>query len=69
MEDHAGHIAATRGGGHAQRGLGERSVVMLTQGEARQTPRREVLDGGQVELALVGGDLGEVAAPLLVDSR
>ena len=67
VEDHAGDVAAADRGGHAQRRLGQRRVVVLAQREAGQTPRREVLDGGQVELAFVGGDLGQVPTPALVD--
>jgi len=67
MEDHAGDVAASHGGGHAQGGPGQGGVVVLTEREAGQTPRGEVLDGGQVQLALVGGDLGEVPTPPLVD--
>ena len=40
---------------------------MLADGEAGQSPRAEVQHGGQVELAFVGGDLSEVAAPALID--
>ena len=67
VEDHAGDVAAAHRGGHAQRRLGQRRVVMLAHGEARQPPRRQVQHGGQVELALVGGDLGQVPAPALID--
>ena len=42
VEDHAGDVAAAHRGGHAQRRLGERRVVMLAHREARQPPRREV---------------------------
>ncbi len=40
---------------------------MFTHREAGQPAGGEVLDGGQVERALVGGDLGQVIAPALID--
>jgi hypothetical protein len=58
VEDHAGDVAAAHRGGHAQRGCGERRVVVFAHREPGQAPRREVFDRRQVELAFVGGDLG-----------
>ena len=69
VEDHAGDVTAAHGDGHLQRAGGELGVVMLGQAEADDPPRGQVLDGGQVELAFVGGHLGEIAAPLMVDRR
>lgn len=67
VEHDAVDVAAAHRGGHAQRGLGDRRVVVLAHGEAWQPPGREVEHGGQVELALAGGDLGQVPAPALID--
>jgi hypothetical protein len=67
MEDHPGHVAVAHGGCHAQRGLGQRGVVVLADREAGQPPRGEVLDDGEIQLAFVGGDIGQITTPLLVD--
>jgi hypothetical protein len=40
---------------------------MLTEREARQAPGGEIQHDGQVELALPGGDLGQVPTPALID--
>ena len=64
VEDHTGDVAASDRGGHLQRGDGERGVVMLRHGEPGDPPRRQVFDVGEVQLALIGRDLGQVAAPL-----
>ena len=42
---------------------------MLGQPEAEDPFRRQVLDGGQVQLAFVGGHLGGITTPLVVDRR
>ena len=67
VEHHAVDVAAAHRGGHAQRRPRHRGVVVLTEREARHAPRREIQHGGEVELALVGGDLGQVPAPALID--
>jgi hypothetical protein len=46
VEDHAGDLAASHRGGHAQRRLGQRRVVVLANGEPGQPPRAQILDGG-----------------------
>src|SRR6516164_7644258 len=67
MENHPGDVTASDGGGHLQCRDGDRGVVMLRQGEPGDPPRCQVLAVSQVELALVGGHLGQVATPLQVD--
>jgi hypothetical protein len=69
MEDHPAHVTASDGGRHLDGAGGEFGVVVLGQSEARQPAGGQVLDDGQVQLALVGRDLGQVAALLLVDDR
>jgi hypothetical protein len=59
--------ARPHGGGHPQRRLGQRRLVLLAHGESRQLPRGEIQPGGQVQPALVGGNLGQVAVPALID--
>ena len=60
-------VATAGRGGHAQGGPGQRRVVVFPQREPGQSPRRQVKHGRQVQLALLGGDLGQVPAPALVD--
>ena len=67
VEDHPVDLAAAHRSGHAQRCFGERRVVVLTEGEARQPPGPEVQHDRQVQLALAGGDLGQVTAPTLIN--
>ncbi len=67
VEDDPVHVASPNGSGHDQGPGGQLGVVMGADGEADEATGGQVLDGGQVELALLGGDLGQVPAPLLVD--
>ena len=69
VEDGAGDVAAAHRHSHLQGGGGELGVVMLRQPEADDPSDGEVLDGGQVQLAFVGGHLGEITTPLTVDRR
>ena len=62
MEDHSIDVAAVDSGGHALRPLGQGRVVVLTHGEAGQSPGGEVRHGGEVELAFVSGILSQIAA-------
>jgi hypothetical protein len=67
MEDHSGHVAAAHGDGHVDRRGGELGVrVGVGEGEAEHAPAEQILTGRQEHRALVGVDLFEVAAPLLV---
>jgi len=63
VEHHPGHGAAADGGGHLQRRDGQVGVVVLTDRVAQRPAAEQVLDRGQIELALVGGDLSQVTAP------
>jgi hypothetical protein len=67
MEDHSVDVPASHCCGHLDRRDGQLGVVVLAERETREASRTEVLDRGPVQLALVGGDLGQVPAPLLVD--
>jgi len=68
MQDHPGDRlpAAADGHGHRQRAVRQLGVVVVGQGEPHDPPRSHVQHRGQVQLALVGDDLGAVAVPLLV---
>ena len=68
MQDHAvdGLLAAAHRDRHRQRGIGQLGVVVLAQGEADDPPRAHVQHAVQVQLALVGDDLGAVGVPLSV---
>jgi len=66
MEDRPPDIASSYGGRHVERPGRELGVVVLADGEARYPAAGQVDDAGQVELALCGGYLCEVAAPFLV---
>jgi hypothetical protein len=67
VKDDPGHVTAVHRHGHLQGAASELGVVMFANGETHQPPRAQVLDGGQVQLALVGGDLGQITTPLLVE--
>lgn len=57
MEDHPGHVAASDRGGHLERAGGEGGVVMFAEREPREPTGGQVLDDGQVQLALGSGNL------------
>jgi hypothetical protein len=63
VEHHAGDLAAADRDRHTQRRLGQLGVVVLAEGEPDNPPRVQVLDRGQIQLALVVGDLGQVPDP------
>ena len=64
MEDDAADVAASDRYRHLQCGGGQLGVVVLAQGEPRDPSGGQILGRGQVQLALLGGDLGQVPAPL-----
>src|SRR5215207_8655690 len=68
MEDHVlDRVAtATRRGGDLDRVGGQLGVRVLADRAGQQPPRVQVDHRGQVELALAGWDLSDVAAPLEV---
>src|SRR3954447_6220102 len=69
MHDHPadGVLAAPDRDRHLQGRSGQVGVVMLTQTEPDDPPRAHVQHRVQVELALVGGNLGAVPVPLVVE--
>ena len=69
VHDHCGDgfAAAADRDRHDQRVVGQVGVVVFTQAEPDDAPRRHVQDAVQVELAVVGGYLGAVAVPLAVE--
>jgi hypothetical protein len=52
---------------HGQRRVGQLGVVMGAEGEADDPPRSHVQHAVEIQLALVGDDLGAIAVPLAVD--
>ena len=52
---------------HRQRPVGQIGIVMLRHGEPDDPPRPHIEHAVQVQLALIGDDLGAVAKPLLVE--
>jgi hypothetical protein len=54
---------------HAERWRRELCIVMLTRSEDCDAACGEVQDTAEVELSLLGRDLGEVPEPLLVNAR
>src|SRR5680860_1679912 len=68
MEDDPGDglLAAADRDRHLQRGDGQVGVVVLAQGEPDDAPRTHVQHAVQVELALVGGNLGAIPVPLAI---
>src|SRR5215213_11846802 len=71
MEDHLGDrlSAAADGDRHLQRRAGQVDVMVLIQGEPHDPAGANVEDTVQVQLALIGWDLGAVTEPHLVDCR
>ena len=67
VKDHPVDVAATYGCGHHQRSPSDCGVVVLGHGEPGQAPGSEVQHDRQVQLALVGGDLGQVSTPALIN--
>ena len=69
MHDHLadGGLAAADRDRHPQRRGRQVGVVVLAQPEPDDAPRPHVEDRVEVELALIGGDLGAIAVPLVVE--
>jgi hypothetical protein len=63
VEDHAVDLAAARRGCHRQGRADQCGVMVGAHRVAQQAAREQVQDGGQVQLALTGLDLGHVADP------
>src|SRR3954454_19031129 len=68
VEDHAGDRlpATAHRDRHGQRVVGQLGVVVLAEGEPDDPPRTHVQHAVQIQLALVGDDLGAVAVPLAI---
>src|SRR5215203_5538277 len=71
MEDHLGDRlpAAADRDRHLQRRARQVDVMVLIQGEPHDPAGADVEDTVQVQLALIGRDLGAVTEPHLVDRR
>jgi hypothetical protein len=69
VHDHLADVvlAAADRDRHPQRSGGQVGVVVLTDPESDDAPRAHVQYGVQIELSLVGGDLGAIAVPLVVE--
>src|SRR5580693_5958707 len=68
VEDHAGLGVA--GGDRVGQGAGDQlGAQVVREGEPDDAAGGDVDDGGEVEPALPGGEVGDVAAPPLVDLR
>ena len=67
VHDHPGHVPAAHRHRHDQRGVGQLRVMMLGQGEPEHPAGGRVQHRREVQLALIGVDIGAVAVPLLVD--
>ncbi|GAA0408499.1 hypothetical protein GCM10009541_59510 [Micromonospora gifhornensis] len=63
VKDHPCDVTAAGDRGHFQRGDDQAGVVAFAHGVAEDPSGVQVDDGGEVELALLRGDLRHVAAP------
>jgi len=63
VKDHSGHVTAADSRSHVQRGDDQAGVVLRPHRVAENPAGVQVDDGGEVEFALTGDDLGHVAAP------
>jgi hypothetical protein len=64
VEDRGVHPLPTAGGHRGVQGIGDQpGVVVVTHRPAQQVPRCQVQHAGQVQPALLGGDVGHIPAP------
>jgi hypothetical protein len=64
VEDRGLHPLPTAGGRSGVQGIGDQpGVVVATHRPAQQVPRCQLEHAGQVQPALVGGDVGHIATP------
>lgn len=66
MQDAAGQVVASAGGGHLDRGDHEACFHPLVDGPADDPVRPQILDRAEVDLAFVAAMLGQVDDPDLV---
>src|SRR6266480_5672061 len=67
VEHHPGRPAAAHRHRHRQRAVGQLGGVAPRQGEPEHPPGAHVQHRDEVQLALIGSDLGPVTKPLLID--
>ena len=70
MKDHTPNVSTPDGDGHVHRGLGQfGGGIGVAESEPEDPPGEQVLDRSQVDGTLLGVDLFEIAAPLLIRPR
>jgi hypothetical protein len=66
VEDHPGHVPTADRDRDTQGGAGQRSVVVGVEREPHAPARVQVEHHREIQLAFVGGDLGQIPTPAQV---